>query len=205
VAIRTFAQLLSERYGETEFRENFQTIALKEVDRICGLVNDLLNFARPADPNVSQEDANEIVDGVVRILETQARETGVQINRRLSSELPKIFVDKEQIKQVCMNVLLNALQAIKGEGCVEITTRPFVRNDFETFVQIEIRDNGIGIPEAQLENIFQPFFTTKSDGSGLGLSISRQIVQDHGGYVLVESKVGEGTTFLINLAAKSNP
>ena len=199
VAIRTFTQLLPERYQDTEFRESFQAVALKEVDRICGLLNNLLSFARPTVPNVSAENVNEIVDSTIRILETEAKERDVEIDRGLAAKLPKIFIDKEQIKQVCMNIILNAIQSIEGSGVVEVATRLFARNGAEQFVQIGIRDSGVGIAEKDLENIFTPFFTTKKGGNGLGLSISHQIVQEHGGYVMVESRVGEGTAFFINL------
>ncbi len=202
VAIRTFTQLLPERYQEAEFRNSFQAVALKEVDRICGLINDLLNFARPSTPNISAEDLNEIIGGIVRILDTEAKEKEVQIYRRLAAGLPKIFIDKEQIKQVSMNLILNALQSIEGRGVVEVSTRLFTKNHSEQYIQIEIRDSGAGIPERDLENIFNPFFTTKKDGSGLGLSISHQIVQEHGGYIVVESQVGRGTTFFINLPTR---
>ncbi len=199
VAIRTFTQLLPERYQDMEFRNNFQVLALKEVDRICGLISDLLSFARPSPPNVSAEDVNEIVESIVRILETEAKEKEIQMSPRLAADLPKIFIDKEQIKQVSMNVILNALQSIEGRGVVEVFTRLFTKNGTEQYVQIEVRDSGAGIPEKDLEDIFNPFFTTKKDGSGLGLSISHQIVQEHGGYIVVESQVGKGTTFFINL------
>lgn len=199
VAIRTFTQLLPERYLDAEFRESFQAVALKEVDRICGLINNLLSFARPSAPNVSAEDVNEIVESTIRILETEGKEQDVEISRGLSASLPKIFIDKEQIKQVCMNIILNAIQSIEGSGVVEVSTRPFAKNGSEQFVQIGIRDSGVGIAEKDLENIFTPFFTTKKGGNGLGLSITNQIVQEHGGYVVVESRVGKGTTFYVNL------
>jgi len=202
VAIRTFTQLLPERYQDTEFRDSFQAVALKEVDRICGLVSDLLSFARPSTPNVSAESVNEIVEGIARILESEAKEKDVSVNLRLGGGLPKIYIDKEQIKQVCMNIILNAIQSIEGEGIVGISTRPLGGNGSEEFVQIEVRDTGVGIPEKDLENIFDPFFTTKKEGNGLGLSISHQIVQEHGGYILVESKPGKGTTFFINLPVR---
>jgi signal transduction histidine kinase len=202
VAIRTFTQLLPERYQDTEFRNGFQSVALKEVDRICGLVSNLLSFARPTTPNVAAENINEIVESIARILETEAKENDVRIDLRLSAGLPKIFIDKEQIKQVCMNIILNAIQSIEGERIVGISTRPLGGNGAEDFVQIEVRDTGVGIPEKDLENIFNPFFTTKREGNGLGLSISHQIVQEHGGYILVESKPGKGTTFFINLPVR---
>ncbi len=202
VAIRTFTQLLPERYGDPEFRDTFKTLALKEVDRICGLVNDLLSFARPSTPKVSPEDVNEIVESISRILETEAKEKDVRLHLRLASGLPKIFIDKEQIKQVLMNVIINAIQSIEGGGDVEISTRIFSREGAERFVQIEVRDTGTGIEEEDLENIFNPFFTTKKEGCGLGLSISHQIIQEHAGHMMAESKLGEGTTFFINLPAK---
>jgi two-component system, NtrC family, sensor kinase len=204
VAIRTFTQLLPERYDDAEFREGFQGLALKEVDRICGLINDLLSFARPSRPNVAEEDMNDVVDGIARILETEAKEKGVQIARDFGADLPKIWIDREQLKQVFMNLILNAIQAMRDGGSILISTRLNSNNEpgqLNGFVQVEIRDTGMGIPEENLEHIFDPFFTSKDEGSGLGLSISHQIVQEHGGYILVQSKVGEGTSFFINLPA----
>jgi two-component system NtrC family sensor kinase len=202
VAIRTFTQLLPERYDDAEFREGFQGLALKEVDRICGLITDLLSFARPSRPNVAEENINQVVDGIARILETEAKEKGVEIVRDFAGELPKVWIDREQMKQVFMNLILNAIQAMKEGGLIYVLTRPNSKNeagDPGQFVQVEIRDNGVGIPEENLDHIFDPFFTSKDEGSGLGLSISHQIVQEHGGYVTVESNIGTGTSFFINL------
>jgi signal transduction histidine kinase len=202
VAIRTFTQLLPERYNDAEFREGFQGLALKEVDRICGLINDLLSFARPSRPNVAEENMNDVVDGIARILETEAKEKGVEIARDFGFNLPKVWIDREQMKQVFMNLILNAIQAMREGGSIFISTRLISKDEAGRsgqFVQVEIRDTGIGIPAENLDHIFDPFFTSKDEGSGLGLSISHQIVQEHGGYVTVESKVGVGTTFFINL------
>jgi len=202
VAIRTFTQLLPERYDDAEFREGFQGLALKEVDRICGLITDLLSFARPSKPNVAPEDMSDVVEGIARILETQAKEKGVEIVRDFEANLPKVWIDREQMKQVFMNLILNAIQAMKDGGSIVVSIRLYSRNhvgEAGQFVQVEIRDSGIGIPEENLQHIFDPFFTNKDEGSGLGLSISHQIVQEHGGYITVESKLGEGTAFFINL------
>jgi signal transduction histidine kinase len=202
VAIRTFTQLLPERYDDAEFREGFQGLALKEVDRICGLITDLLSFARPSRPNVAEENINDVVEGIARILETEAKEKSVEITRDFSENLPKVWIDREQMKQVFMNLILNAIQAMRKGGSIYISTRPYRKNDVGgavQYVQVEIRDTGVGIPEDNLDHIFDPFFTSKDEGSGLGLSISHQIVQEHGGYVTVESKIGVGTSFFINL------
>jgi len=199
VAIRTFTQLLPERYDDAEFREGFQGLALKEVDRICGLINDLLSFARPSRPNVAQENINNVVDGIARILETEAKEKNVEIKRNFPAKLPSVWIDREQMKQVFMNLILNAIQAMKGGGSISIATRPYAKDQGGQFVQVEIRDTGVGIPKENIDHIFDPFFTNKDEGSGLGLSISHQIVQEHGGHITVESKVGVGTAFFINI------
>ena len=202
VAIRTFTQLLPERYDDAEFREGFQGLALKEVDRICGLINDLLSFARPSKPNVSPENLNDVVDNIARILETQAKEKGVAIAREFGDDLPKVWIDREQMKQVFMNLILNAIQAMQEGGSISISTRAVSRNSAEPsgeFVQVEVRDTGIGIPEENVQHIFDPFFTSKDEGSGLGLAVSHQIVQEHGGFVTVESTVGKGTAFFVHV------
>jgi two-component system NtrC family sensor kinase len=202
VAIRTFTQLLPERYDDAEFREGFQGLALKEVDRICGLINDLLSFARPSKPNVAPENVNDVVDNIARILETQAKEKSVSISRDFGENLPKVWIDREQMKQVFMNLILNAIQAMKEGGSISISTRPVSRNGAQPsgdFVQVEVRDTGIGIPEEDLQHIFDPFFTSKDEGSGLGLAVSHQIVQEHGGFVTVESQIGKGTAFFVHV------
>ena len=202
VAIRTFTQLLPERYDDAEFRNGFQGLALKEVDRICGLINDLLSFARPSKPNVAPENISDVVDNIARILEAQAKDKNVEINRDFDASLPKVWIDKEQMKQVFMNLILNSIQAMKDGGTISISTRLAARNNADLvkeYVQVEVRDNGIGIPPENLEHIFDPFFTSKDEGSGLGLAVSHQIVQEHGGYVTVESTVGQGTSFFVQV------
>ena len=202
VAIRTFTQLLPERYEDPEFREVFQSLALKEVDRICGLINALLSFARPSRPNIAEANLNEVVDDVARILESQAKDKDVSIAREFSSELPKAWIDREQLKQVFMNLILNAIQAMRSGGSIVLATRVSSNGDgsaSQPCVQVEVRDTGMGIPQENLEHIFDPFFTNKDDGSGLGLSISNQIIEEHGGRILVKSRIKEGTSFFVNL------
>jgi signal transduction histidine kinase len=203
VAIRTFTQLLPERYNDAEFRDGFQGLALKEVDRICGLINDLLSFARPSRPKVVLENMNDVVDGIIRILVSEAKEKNVEITRDFTAGLPMVWIDREQMKQVFMNLILNAIQAMKNQGgTISISTRRHTKDQSGPagqFVQVEIQDTGMGIPEENLDQIFDPFFTNKDEGSGLGLSISHQIVQEHGGYITVESKAGVGTSFFVNI------
>jgi signal transduction histidine kinase len=160
-----------------------------------------LSFARPSRPNVAHENINEVVDSIARILETEAKDKGVEITRDFGENLPAVAIDREQMKQVFMNLILNGIQAMRDGGSIVVSTRRYSKDSTEPedFVQVEIRDTGAGIPEEHLEHIFDPFFTSKDEGSGLGLSISHQIVQEHAGHLEVQSKLGVGTSFFVNL------
>ncbi|MDY6862387.1 MAG: ATP-binding protein, partial [Thermodesulfobacteriota bacterium] len=197
VAVKTFIQLLKERYDDPEFREHFLNITTSEVERISTLINELLDFARPSRPQLNEEDINEIIEKMLLLLMNEAKEKSIRIEKKYASQLPKILIDKEQIKQVFLNTLLNSIQAIDRGGTIMVEIS--VLNGEREFVQVKIKDTGKGISTENLERVFDPFFTTRHEGSGLGLSISHQIIEDHKGYIEVDSKVGEGSTFYINL------
>ncbi len=199
VAIKTLTQLLPERLDDEEFRSQFLKIASGEVDRISSLVNELLDFARPSDPRWELEDINAILDGMILLTSTATKKKLITIIKDYASNLPPIQIDREQIKQVILNVLLNAIDATSENGKITVKTRSFIKAGGEPYIQIEFTDTGCGIPSEHLEDIFNPFFTTKATGSGLGLSISSQIVQDHKGYIDVESHLDKGSSFFINL------
>jgi signal transduction histidine kinase len=205
VAIKTLTQLLPERLDDEEFRGQFLKIASGEVDRISTLVNELLNFARPSDPKIESEDINGVLDGMILLVSTETKKKQITVFRSYASELPPIQIDPEQIKQVFLNILLNAISATSENGQIIVKTRSFTKPGGESYVQIEFTDTGCGIPEEHLEDIFNPFFTTKTTGSGLGLSISNQIVQDHRGYIDVESQLDKGSSFFINLPVHQDP
>jgi signal transduction histidine kinase len=199
VAIKTFTQLLPERMDDEEFRNQFLSIASGEVDRISALVTELLNFARPSEPKLESEDINLILDGMILLVSTESKKKQVELMKEYASDLPSVSIDKEQIKQVFLNVLLNAVDATPESGNITVRTRSIMKATGEAYVQIEFSDTGCGIPEEFIEQIFNPFFSTKTKGSGLGLSISNQIIQDHRGYIHVESRVDQGSSFFINL------
>jgi signal transduction histidine kinase len=199
VAIKTLTQLLPERLDDEEFRSQFLKIASGEVDRISSLVNELLDFARPSDPRWALEDINAILDGMILLISTATKKKLITIIKDYGSNLPPVQVDREQIKQVILNILLNAIDATSENGKITVRTRSFIKPGGEPYIQIEFTDTGCGIPSQHLEDIFNPFFTTKATGSGLGLSISNQIVQDHKGYIDVESQLEKGSSFFINL------
>jgi len=199
VAIKTFTQLLPERIDDEEFRNHFLNIASGEVDRISALVTELLEFARPSEPKFELEDINGILDGMILLVSTETKSKRIDISKDYAKELGPITIDREQMKQVFLNMLLNAIEATPENGKIHVKTRSYAKPEGEPYIQIEFTDTGCGIRPEYLEDIFTPFFTTKEKGSGLGLSISNQIVQDHKGYIDVESQVNKGTSFFINL------
>ena len=200
VAIKTFTQLLPERFDDEEFRNYFTTVAAGEIDRISTLVTELLEFSRPYGPFFQQENLNDILDKMITLIKTEAKQKELTIEATLADDLPTVTVDKEQMKQVFINILLNAIQATPEKGTILVATRKIVKsNGGPGFVQVEISDTGIGIPEEELDKIFTPFFTTRAKGSGLGLAISHQIIQEHEGTIDVKSVDKKGTTFIINL------
>jgi len=199
VAIKTFTQLLPERIDDEEFRNHFLNIASGEVDRISALVTELLEFARPSEPRFELEDINGILDGMILLVSTETKSKRIDIFKDYAKELGPITIDREQMKQVFLNMLLNAIEATQENGKIYVKTRSYAKLEGEPYIQIEFTDTGCGIRPEYLEDIFTPFFTTKEKGSGLGLSISNQIVQDHKGYIDVESQVNKGTSFFINL------
>ena len=206
VSIKTFTQLLPERIEDEEFRNYFLKVASGEIDRLTGLINELLGFARPAEPRLEGEDIHALIEKMGVLVATEARKKNATLNKNYAPDLPQVRIDAEQIKQVLLNILLNAIQAIRGKGEIWVETRVVqvpLDEKIEPFIQVEVRDTGVGIPQENLERIFDPFFSTRPEGSGLGLAISHQIIHDHRGFITVESEVGKGTSFKIHLPLKT--
>ncbi len=166
----------------------------QEIARINRIVTDLLQTARPHPPKVRKSDLNTTVEHAVMLGRQQGLSKAVEITLHKDPSLPEVEHDSDQIHQVLLNLLLNALQAIDQKGKIAVT----VERQQDTAV-IEVVDNGRGISPELLPNIFRPFFTTKGDGTGLGLSLARRIVEDHQGRIDVTSTVGKGTTFAVIL------
>ena len=206
VSIKTFTQLLPERIEDEEFRNYFLKVASGEIDRLTGLINELLGFARPTEPRLEGEDIHAIIDKMEVLIATEARKKNISLHKNYAPDLPQVRIDAEQIKQVLLNILLNAIQTIRGEGEIWIETRMVqvpLEEKIEPFIQVEVRDTGVGIPQENLERIFDPFFSTRPEGSGLGLAISHNIIHDHRGFIAVESEVAKGTSFKIHLPLKT--
>src|SRR5271166_653424 len=166
----------------------------QEIARINHIVTDLLQTARPHPPRVRKSDLNTTVEHAVMLGRQQALAKSVQIQLHKDPALPEVEHDSDQIHQVLLNLLLNALQAIDTNGKVAVNLRAQGSN-----AVVEVTDNGRGIAPDHLPNIFRPFYTTKGDGTGLGLSLARRIVEDHQGRIDVSSALGNGTTFAVVL------
>jgi len=205
VAVQTFVQLLPERLDDPEFRTTFAQLTASELERVSSLINELLTFARPAPVASGAVQINDLAEQVVRLLAGQAKKNGVALSTRLAPALPPFTIDPEQIKQVFMNLVLNALQATNEGGTVTVATSLLRGLDGQEYCAIEIQDTGEGIPAEHKEEIFDPFFTTKAAGTGLGLFITHQIIMEHGGSIDVESTVGHGTRVLARLPLAGPP
>jgi len=166
----------------------------QEIARINQIVTDLLQTARPHPPKVRKSDLNTTVEHAVMLGRQQSLAKGIEIALHKDPSLPEVEHDSDQIHQVLLNLLINAQQAIDGKGKIEVV----VEHRGPSAV-IEVKDSGRGITPEQLPNIFRPFYTTKGDGTGLGLSLARRIVEDHHGRIDVTSAIGQGTTFAVIL------
>ncbi|GAB4419101.1 MAG: hypothetical protein OHK0032_15050 [Thermodesulfovibrionales bacterium] len=178
--------------------EEFVSIINDEVSRINKLTMTLLNFARPVNPNPQPSDVNRLVRETISLLSGESKERGVIVETDLSEHLPVINFDYNQIKQVLINLFVNCLDAVERGGKIKLQT--FVSNGN---VHISVKDNGRGIRREDIENIFNPFFTTKTRGTGLGLSISRKIAREHCGDIIVESAPGMGSKFTLLLPVRT--
>lgn len=166
----------------------------QEIARINHIVTDLLQTARPHPPRVRKSDLNTTVEHAVMLGRQQALAKSVAIALHKDPSLANVEHDSDQIHQVLLNLLLNALQAIDKDGEITVTL-----TSNEGTAVVEVTDNGRGIAPQDLPNIFRPFYTTKGEGTGLGLSLARRIVEDHQGRIDVTSAVGKGTTFAVIL------
>ncbi|KAF0127334.1 MAG: multi-sensor signal transduction histidine kinase [Elusimicrobia bacterium] len=166
----------------------------RETGRCQALIAELLRFAKPKQPDRAPADLGATLKETVSLLQAQARTRGVAVALDLPEGLPEVVADRDQLKQVFLNLLLNACQAMPSGG--ELSARGYVSGGCLCF---EIKDTGVGIAPRDLDNIFNPFFTTKADGTGLGLALSYAVVESHGGGLTARSGEGKGAVFTLSL------
>jgi two-component system, NtrC family, sensor kinase len=179
-------------------------LVLREANRARGVVRRLLDFARQSESARVRTDFNEIVTDVLALVNHLLQTSGIEVNTDLGAHLPWITVDRNQIKQVILNLVHNALHSMPAGGKLWVVTAKH-RRDKRDYLTVKVRDSGTGIPPENIDRVFEPFFTTRSKegGTGLGLSVSYGIIADHGGSIEVESKVGSGSTFTVWLPVET--
>ena len=201
--IRIAVQALDRQLPVQHAHRDSPQKIIKEIDRLSQILHDFLAFARPPKPNRQPAPLTAIIDEVALLLKEQVAKGGVMIVREYAPDLPEVLVDKALVQQVFVNLLLNAIQAMPGGGEIVISVQELSDPEKEgaesRFLQVRLRDSGPGIPAQNLERIFDPFYTTKAQGTGLGLSVVHQILREHEGRISVESEPGRGTAFIIHL------
>jgi signal transduction histidine kinase len=201
-AIKTFAEYLPQRYNEPDFKDKVLKILPKEIKRIEGVVEQLLDLARPRDVKLCQINIINTIDSTLTLLENNFKLKNIKVKKQYQPGEILINGDDEQLKQVFLNLFLNSIQAMDEGGTLDISVN-LQSSDASRSVLICIKDNGCGIPEENLGKLFTPFFTTKKEGVGLGLVIAQEIIKQHKGNIRVESKLGDGTRFVIELPVNS--
>jgi signal transduction histidine kinase len=207
-SIKTFTQLLPARFEDADFRRTFIEVVPPEVQRIDKIVTRLLDFARPKPVRFAQVKLRTIITDVLALVENQVRKAGVHVVTDFPEEIHTITADDQQLHQVFLNLVLNAVSAMDGAPVRELTIRlfydraHFTRHGQQALfdvpcVKVVVADTGCGIPKENMDQLFTPFYTTKDDGCGLGLSVVHGMVREHGGEVDVESVVNVGTAFTV--------
>jgi len=194
--ILTNSSLLLEDFDKDDPRREDVEVMVNETIRCREIVKRLLDFARQTKPQKRLANINALIDNIILLVRNQASFRNITIEKRLGDQLPELLIDPDQVQQVFVNIILNAAEAMAKGGRLEVVSQ--LSRDGRS-IAVAFSDTGPGIPEAHRERIFDPFYTTKEHGTGLGLSISYGIIEQHGGTISVESTVGAGSTFTIQL------
>ncbi|MEK7238899.1 MAG: ATP-binding protein, partial [Nitrospirota bacterium] len=196
-SIKTFAQLFPEKYMDTDFREVFSKVVVDDVERIDGLIRDLMDFSSgKAILSMDHIDVGLLIDEILTYLEgkLELENKKISVEKIYKDVKINILGDSEKLKQAFINIITNGCQAMGENGVLKVNITPNGRE-----VDIAISDTGNGISQEEISRLFDPFYTTKPMGMGLGLAISKKIIEDHGGRIIVESKISKGTTFTVSL------
>lgn len=209
-SIKTFIQLAPQRAGDREFLRKFGRVVTEDIARIERLTQEILDYSQRVAIRPEPHNLNEILMTCLDAIKLKSQATGICVVHDLAADLPQARLDYQQMQQVFLNLFLNALEAMNKPGGRLLVRSQCVEGSEESWIQVEVSDNGVGIPENEVAHVFDPFFTTKHksqerEGTGLGLTIAHQIVLAHEGAIEVTSAVGKGTTFLVKLPIQMSP
>lgn len=201
--IRLFLDILGdpEKFDRSDQEREILDDLIHNVERISGIIQRVLDFSKPSIGYKQKLNLNPLIGETVALCKAKMRKTKISVELRLSQDLPLIPGDPVQLQQVINNLILNAIEAMDPGGTLTITTdyRPSAGTENTGRLCLQVTDTGHGIEADNLENIFNPFFTTKPTGTGLGLAISHNIIEKHNGIMLVRSEIGQGTVFTVEL------
>jgi signal transduction histidine kinase len=203
-AIGTFIQMMPQKYNDEEFQKDFHKIAMEETHRINNLITELLDLVKTKESHMKLNDLHGLIDSMVLLVSPQSNAKRINVSCQFDPNVGQVRMDSEKMKQVVLNILSNAVDFTPEGGKIELITKNCAEKEKQATVSIEIKDNGPGIPLAHIDRVFDPYFTTKHkstvhSGTGLGLFIAHQNMQDHDGAIEVKSKVNEGTVFILKL------
>lgn len=193
-SIRGFAHYFQGKFDPETKDVKYAKAMVGEIDRLNRIIEALLNFARPAEPELQPCSVEDVLNHVLQLVQTDVNAKEVKVVTDIEDDIPNVMLDRDQMIQALLNILLNAVNAVDKGG--EISVSIYMEMDT---LQIGISDTGSGISPEDLPRVFDPFFTTRKDGTGLGLAIVHRIIENHNGEIGVESKPGEGTTFTVRL------
>jgi PAS domain S-box-containing protein len=199
-SIQGLSELLFSSAKQGDERKIYAKTILEEAQRIDRIIRDILAFSRPKDPEKKPLDLNVLVEETVQSMKPTMDKSDASVEWLPETGLPLVSGEASELQKVLSNLLLNAVQAVDQEGKVSVATR----RDGENVV-LEVKDNGCGIPKKIQRKVFNPFFTTKDEGAGLGLAMARKIVEEHGGSISLESNEGTGTQFTVRLPIPESP
>ena len=198
-ALKGFAQFFRTKFKPGSEEERYSDIMIEEVERLDRVVQELLDFARPVKPDRKSIAPNTIVEEALALVSEDAQFKRVTIEKKLPEGLPDVLVDPMQMRQAILNVFLNAIEAMNDGGTLTIETAGTDSADGPPTVTLSVADTGVGMSAEEVEKLFEPFYTTKPSGTGLGMTVVSRIVEQNGGRIGVRSEPGEGTTFSLVL------
>lgn len=196
-AIKVFTSLVEHRYREPAFRERFGRVVTQQLERLERLVEELLDLARPRALKRQPVDVHRLLGEAIEVLHPQMKGQKVILRRILSPQIPQILGDRDRLYQACFNLLKNALEAQPQGGSITISSKTIPGG-----LEIVIADRGPGLSPQELERIFQPFYSTKKGGSGLGLALAARVAQEHHGRLQAQNRKGGGTLFRLTLTTQ---
>jgi signal transduction histidine kinase len=212
-SILIFSQLMSLHHDDPDVRAKFDRVVPRELERVQAVIEDMMELARPTSLHLEPTNMNEVLTQVLELYENQAATLNVKLSRELTPDLPFFMADRKRLHRCFSNIIANGIQAMASGGDLAVRSSLVPAAEFSSLqgntsavgapggsvIRVVISDTGRGIPSDRLSRIFDPFYTTKEKGLGLGMAITHRIIEDHKGSIDVQSQVGLGTTFTIHL------